>query len=618
LRAAVQSLVQGARVGGVLQHAALAGSARAYDRPVRNDIHKLALALPLLALIGGGCSSSAKNAPDPASAVPASAPLYVSAMVRPEGSLKSNALADAQSLTHEANAYGALLAVLDLPNASTAKHVSAAEVDPWLGERAGIFLTRIGLPAVSGVGRLLGLLRPEVAAQLFARSGSSAVAEGAAAGVAAQGAVILDVTDVAKARAFLRARASGTRVASYRGVAYRVNAAGEAYGLIGQFVVVGSESGLQEVVATTQGAPALSGVATYVSLRGSAAEGQALANAYAETTALAHSLLLAPGGSPQLLSLLRALAPSGPLYLSLAPRNHELRLDIDEPSGSASRTPSATESEQAASTQQLVQGLPEGSSLAIGVQNFGALAERALALLPGLAGTRAATPATSSRARRGKGLLSALAGAGTPAASALPGLERVLSALALKSSTVKGEYLSWMGPAGAFVNGSSLLEFNAAIVITPRGNAVPSTALSNLPALLAGSGATVNPITVPGAEAAVAVGVSGLPVPLQVGEGQGKFVIGLGVSPVQEALSPSGTLGSSAAYQAAVKALGEGIQPELMVNVPTLLTVAGAVGLSGDGVLSQISPYLHSLTTLTVGSKQLGSITRTRVLIGLD
>jgi Protein of unknown function (DUF3352) len=584
---------------------------------VRKGIHKLALALPLVALVGGGCSSSTKNAPDPASAVPASAPLYVSATVRPEGSLRSDALADARALTHEPNPYASLLAVLDLPNPTTARRVSAAEVDPWLGEHAGVFLTRIKLPAVSGVGKILALLRPELLAQLFAHPANSAAAEGAAAAGAAQGAVILDVTDLAKARAFLRSRSSGTRAVSYKGVAYRVSATGEAYGLVGQFLVVGSESGLEEVVDTTQGAPALSHVGTYISLRGSAAEPEALANAYLETAALAHSLEVPPGGTSRLLSQLRTLAPSGPLYVSLAPRVHELRVDIDQPSSGASRTPSATESEQAASTQQIFQGLPEGSSLAIGVQNFGALAERALSVLPGLTGTSAAASTARSRRAQGKGLLGSLAGAGSPAASALSGLERLLGTLERKNAAVKGEYLSWMGPAGAFVSGSSPLEFNAAIVITPRGNSIPRAALSNLSGLLAGSGATVSPITVPGAEAADAVGVSGLPVPLQVGEGQGKFVIGLGVSPVQEALSPSGTLGGSAAYQAAVKALGEGMQPQVMVDVPMLLTVAGALGLD-RGALSQISPFLRSLTTLTVGSKQLGSVTRTRVLIGLS
>jgi hypothetical protein len=111
--------------------------------------------------------------------------------------------------------------------------------------------------------------------------------------------------------------------------------------------------------------------------------------------------------------------------------------------------------------------------------------------------------------------------------------------------------------------------------------------------------------------------LTGLPVPLQVGFGKGKFVIGLGLSPVSQALAPTGTLGNSAAYGTAVKALGEGIQPALMANVPALLGVAKVVGIGQSGALSEVIPYLQSLTTLTAGTKQLGSVSRIRVLAGV-
>ena len=127
----------------------------------------------------------------------------------------------------------------------------------------------------------------------------------------------------------------------------------------------------------------------------------------------------------------------------------------------------------------------------------------------------------------------------------------------------------------------------------------------------------MKPTTVPGAEAAATVNLQGLPVPLQVGAGKGKFIIGLGLAPVEAALEPSGTLGSSAAYQQGAKALGEGIQPALLLSVPTLVSFANLLGLGSTGTLAQVLPDLKSLTRVTAGTKQLGNISRTRILLGL-
>lgn len=541
--------------------------------------------------------------------MPATTPLYVTAVVRPQGSLKTNTLADARALTHQSEPFTSLLGALLLgaPSNGSATFVSSRSLGSWLGERAGIYFSRLRIPAVSGFGEALSLLERGLSGELF--PGASTARPGEAS--QAEGALVLDVTNPAKAREFFSPvgiPGLHARSASYRGVSFSVTSAGRAFGLVGKFMVIGGEHAMKEAIDTSGGAPALAQADTYTSLRDSAASEGTLANAYAPAPALLRSVQAAPGTATDLLSLVRALAPSGALYLTLAPESHQVRLDIDSSSAGAAPVPSAAESEQAAAAQESFQALPENSPFALRVVNFGAFAERALALL--------ATP-------NGSALVSTLFGSlrgssGSLLASLGPALEHLLGVLEQRRSLVARDLLSWMGPAAIFISGSSLAELNAGVVITPKSTAQARAALAQLPTLLAGTGATVTPTAVTGAEAGATVNLNGLPVPLQVGIGKGKFVIGLGLSPVSAALSPTGTLGSSAAYQTAVKSLGEGIQPALIVNPPALLGLTSVLGIGNGGPLGELIPYLHSLTSITAGSKQLGSVTRARFIIGVS
>jgi hypothetical protein len=104
-----------------------------------------------------------------------------------------------------------------------------------------------------------------------------------------------------------------------------------------------------------------------------------------------------------------------------------------------------------------------------------------------------------------------------------------------------------------------------------------------------------------------------------VGYGQNKLALGLGPASVQEALSPASTLSSSAAYSAAAATLGHGIQPSVVVDFPTMLSLIEALGLTQAQGVSGIVPYLQSLTTLSAGGGQSlgGGVKRARVVLGL-
>jgi len=83
-------------------------------------------------------------------------------------------------------------------------------------------------------------------------------------------------------------------------------------------------------------------------------------------------------------------------------------------------------------------------------------------------------------------------------------------------------------------------------------------------------------------------------------------VIGLGEASVTAALNPSSTLASSASVANASAALGEGLKPSAIVGVPTLLSLLEGLGLTEDPSIAPLVPYLHAISSVYGGSRNLG------------
>ena len=162
----------------------------------------VALAACVLSPCSPAAAPAARHAPNPATIVPASAPLYIGAIVQPSGTLKTNTEATARKLTHSGEPFSGLLKLLS-PSGQQLNY--ASEVKPWLGANAGAFLTSID--AAKATHGAHGHARRSPGR----RRASWALAEGALRGLLAnsyaQGAIVLDTTDVGKARSFLQARA---------------------------------------------------------------------------------------------------------------------------------------------------------------------------------------------------------------------------------------------------------------------------------------------------------------------------------------------------------------------------------------------------------------------------
>jgi hypothetical protein len=567
-------------------------------------------------LAGCGSSSSPGTSASPATVTPASTPLYVDAVVRPEGSLKTNATSVASTLTGRQKPFEGLLKLLAGPSGHTPNY--AHEVEPWLGPHAGVFLSAVDLARAQGLlgGELLKKALSEgltgVEAALLGQGGLSA----ALSSSAAQGALVLDTTDVDKARSFLEAQAhgAGAHSESYRGVTYQVAPDGVAEGVVHRFAVIGSEAGLKSVIDTAAGGPSLAQATGYAKLA-STAEGtgtnpSALANAYFSPEALARSAKTGGGGEEvsSILPLVEGLLGNpGQLYLSVIPSADSVAIDLDtlppasstssgSTSGESSTHPSS-ESSPAGSTTgaQVLRGLPGGAWLAIGFGDLG----RTLGSAQGL---------------------HALASLASGVSIGSISLGTVLAPLSSHALDVQRDLLSWMGATGVYVSGSSVLSLQAAVVIASKDPARSRAAVAKLAQAYREAGGQTSPTSVPGTETAVTVKLPNFPLTLTLAYGQGKFVAGIGPSSVQEALSPQTTLAGTSNYNTAASALGQGIQPSALVEVHTLSGLIESLGLNQAPGFSGFASAVAPLSAIAVGGGESlpGGVKRARVVLGLQ
>jgi hypothetical protein len=569
--------------------------------------------LPLLALLAaavlaaGGCGSSPTGTSvDPASAVPASAALYAGATVRPDGSLQKAASAAGRALTHQADPYLRLLGALQTPGSSSLDY--KRDVAPWMGTRAGVFLSPGGGSSEAAVSRLLALVQQG----LLGKSPSGGSFPFAAH--SAEGAIVLDTRDTAKARSFVQtlAKRAGAHTSSYRGISYQLGS-GVAFGIVARLVVIGTEPALHSVIDTTAGGGlSLAHSPGYSKLQ-AVAPGGALAHLYANPGAVSEGASKsAPQGTASALAL---LAGQRLLNVSLVPTSSSFALNADAvaPDSSAS-TGSGSLIAASPDASRALGELPSESWLAIGLGDLGATLSANAHALQGL----------SSLGRLLTGSSNSAPSAGLSVPGLLEGLLKPLTVLGANTAETKRDFASWMGSGGLFASGTGLLELRGGVVIESKDPARSRAAVAKLGAMLRQGGGSVQRTSIAGTDAAAAVHLSGLPVELDIANGRDstgktKFVIGLGEQSVEAALKQSETLSGATSYASASSALGEGIQPSVLVEFPTLLGLLEGVGLSEDPAVAPLVPYLRSLGTLSGGGKSLGGgIERFRLVLGLQ
>ena len=170
-------------------------------------------ALAAVALLAAGCGGGgASGEGDPATAVPANAVAYAEVVVRPEGSQRDDALAAAGKVLLTDDPEGT---IRELVNQALEEQVDyARDVEPWLGERAAVWL-----------------------------SGD----------VDNPGVVVLAATDTDEAEASLERVLETTTERSHRGHQYLVDGSGVAAGVVGEFVAIGREAGFKRTIDAAEG-----------------------------------------------------------------------------------------------------------------------------------------------------------------------------------------------------------------------------------------------------------------------------------------------------------------------------------------------------------------------------
>jgi Protein of unknown function (DUF3352) len=392
------------------------------------------------------------------------------------------------------------------------------------------------------------------------------------------GAAIIETTDGSKAKATVdkSAKASHETLTkkTYNGHDYTLDSDGTgkpvAYAILDGFLVVGTESGLHAAVDAVKG-DALADTDAYKSATAKVAK-NGLALFYVDTPHLIDAIGQASPQAAVALGQLRGL----PQIQNLKPVAAAITVD-----------PGAIRVE--------VPGHGNGHSASAD----------AIAKLPADSWLAFAAPGAGKTIRAQLKTIANLSGG-----DVLKILERQLRAKT--GLDLNRDLLDWIGSVSGYATGTSLLDLNAAIVISSTNPAASKRAVERLSALIVKK-AKVPVAKIPGG---VALHPPQSPAPISLAAVGDKVVIAYGKNGVNRALHPSGTLQGSAPYTAAQKALGGG-RPSFLLYLPSILQLAQGLGAGKSSSFQQALPYLQAYSAIAFGSASEGGNRVGRLAIGL-
>jgi len=498
--------------------------------------------LPVVAVLagcGGGGGTSAPAGPDPATMAPADAPLFAEGVVRPEGDRKE-ALDSALSKLLATDDPGAFV-VEQLDKAlagSDAGLTYQDDIEPWLGEQAGFFL------------------------ETFTQD--------------ADGAAVVATTDPQAAdKAIEKAAAADEkpeRRRSYDGVDYLLDRGGTAAGVVGDFLVTGTENGFREAVDASKG-ESLAESGDFEAQLDRAPDDR-VGFVYADPRAIVDALQKSgqvssaevASAGPRLEALL-----SQPVTASVSATSDQLALQASAATGAV---PAPRES-------PLLRDFPDDAWLAFAVTDIGQ-----------------AYGGVLDRIRAGAGSGSLPLGGGL-------------------GFDLAGQVTRWAGDIGGFVGGTSLFGLSGALVLETSDQQASAQTLDQLRRALGNNPAvSVEPLTEAG-EHGFSLTPAGAPIQFQVVQRGDKVVAGLADS-VNDVLSPSSTLGDSDAFNSAADALGEDFAPVTFIDfVPLFQLVDSFPQVQSDPDYRSAKPYLDHLDYLVLGGRRDQDRAEVRMVLGL-
>jgi hypothetical protein len=501
--------------------------------------------LSLLAVAGlalGSCGEDDQPdvGPDPATLAPADSPFYMEMVLRPEGDQREAAEEALSKLLDTDDPGGFITAALDEEFAEESDtdidFTYEEDVEPWLGERAGLFVD--------------------------------------SASEDAEAAVAVATTDPAASQEAIDQAAQADDVeehdASYEGVDYRADEDGDAFGIVGDFVVAGTEGAFQDAVDASRG-QALAEVEAFESAVAAAPDDR-VAFTYVDSPELVELATRAGELKPQQLAGLE-------LYLGSA---------LDSPISGWAQVESDRLS--LVFSAEADQSPPEES--------------------PMLRGFPADSWYVQGQADTGERLSEFIAALGRSGGQALSRISARLE----RQLGLRFEDLEWVGDTAAYVRGTSLLGFGGALVAETTDPQASARALDAIRTRLEKE----PDLEVESLPDGFSAALGGTPIQIHVVQREGDVVAGLGEVSIEDAFSPEETLGDSETFNAAADLLGEGAAVGAYIDLETLFElIDNFAELEPDPDYDQARPYLENLDFLIAGTRQEGDRDIFSVVLGL-
>lgn len=296
----------------------------------------IAAAAAALALAACGSDEGGAEDDDPASLAPADAPIYAQATLRPNGKLKSDVESLASAVSGLDDPTGRLIGLLEEganqePTLSGKRISFEQDIEPWLGEQAGLF------------------------AKGFSED---------------PGAGIVQVTDPEAARQFIDdAKQEGDEDATYKGTDYLLDGDDEtAVAVVGDFLVVGDEPAFKEVVDVSEGEDSLGDQSEFTDALEEASSGS-LVDAYVSLEQIADELREESPGNAKAVETSLGDISGKSVIASLVPAADSLELDL---------ATNADPAFELTDLSGLIETLPADSFVALGIPDLGGIVDRTI------------------------------------------------------------------------------------------------------------------------------------------------------------------------------------------------------------------------------------------------
>jgi hypothetical protein len=475
----------------------------------------LSLSCAALALTAAACGESASGGDaDPASLVPANAPMYFQAAVQPSGERGEDALAAAGKILRTDDPAGKLRGLINEELAQEGDGLTwEKDFAPWLGEDAGVWVSDLAAdePAFAAVVATKDSEAAAAAIQKFKQTGE----------------------------------ATTWTKKSHGGVDYELNADGSAVGIVDDFAVVATEPAFKQTVDLSDGGETLADSDRYKDAIGDDAD-ESLGHYYMDTKAIFD---LAMAEDPDAAAQFEQFKGYFPLD-KLGPVTGSFEADGD-----------------GMTLDTVLTGVPEGPFRELAEMYAGGETEL-LGDLPADAWGAFAMPKLGESA---KTLFDSFAGALGGAAIGA----QVQQATGLN---LEQDVFSWIGDAGVFVRGESEADVDGALVIQSTDDAKAGAAFGKLIGLIGKqAGAQPEPVQLDGAEQAFTLQADA-PQPVVLARGEGRVVVAFGEAAATAALSSDAKLADSELLGEVQDVLGDDFKPSLLLSLPSVVKLVDATG----------------------------------------